>query len=149
VRTAIFIKRRHLVAVKPRDVPPDQVLHPLAALPTIKPPSPLLWRSRVIFLSSVTRGFLDRPSPAAAPLQLPSQSPFPPSMSDFGPTFDHTDCAGRCSYSPTLRSRLSRQQTGCDTDRAMEYPAFQARWLPHALALDPHARLCSSFSYVI
>ena len=29
----------------------------------------------------------------------------------------------------------------------MEYLALQARWLPtHALALDPHARLCPSFS---
>jgi len=68
-------------------------------------------------------------------------------MSDFSLTSIHTDYAGRCYHSPTLRSRLSRQQPNSDADRAMEYLALQARWLPaHALALDSHARPCPSFS---
>jgi hypothetical protein len=68
-------------------------------------------------------------------------------MSDFGPTSIHTDYAGRCCHSPTLRLRLPRQQPDSDADRAMEYLALQARWLPaYALALGPHTRPCPSFS---
>jgi hypothetical protein len=77
-------------AVKARGVPPDR---PLAALPTIKSSAVAL---QVIFLSSVTRGFLDRPSSPIilARPQLPHSSPLPwcsnhfapfNSMSDFGP----------------------------------------------------------------
>jgi hypothetical protein len=68
-------------------------------------------------------------------------------MSDFGSTSIRTDCAGRCSHSLTLRSRLPRQQLDSGADRAMKYLAFQARWLPaRALALDLYARPCPSFS---
>ena len=52
-------------------------------------------------------------------------------MSDFGSTSIHTDCAGRCSHSLTLRSRLPRQQPDSGADRVMEYLAFQARWLKY------------------
>jgi hypothetical protein len=48
-------------------------------------------------------------------------------MSGFGPTSIHSDYAGRCSHSSTLRSRLPCQQPDSDADRAMEYLALQAR----------------------
>jgi hypothetical protein len=151
----IFIKRRHLVAVQPRGAIPDQVSHPLAALPTIKSPRLLcLLLSRLSFCRVVTRGFLDHPTILARP-QLPHSSPFSlcPNhlasnlMSDFRPTSIPTDCARHCCHSPTLRSRLPRQQLDSDADRAIEYLALQARWLPaHVLALDPYTRPCLSFS---
>jgi hypothetical protein len=47
----------------------------LAALPTIKPPSPLLLQLQIIFLSSVTRGFLDRSSSPTI-LARPQLPPF-------------------------------------------------------------------------
>jgi hypothetical protein len=50
---------------------------------------------------------------------------------------------GATFHSPTLRSRLPRQQP--DSDRSIEYLALQARQLPaRALALDPHAQPCPS-----
>jgi hypothetical protein len=68
-------------------------------------------------------------------------------MSDFGPVSIHTDCTGRCSHSPILLSRLPHQQPDYDADRAIEYLSLKARQLStHALALDPHARPCPSFS---
>jgi hypothetical protein len=68
-------------------------------------------------------------------------------MSDFGPTSIHADYARRCCHSPTLRLHLPRQQPDSDVNRAMEYLALQACWLPaHTLALYPHTRQCPSFS---
>jgi hypothetical protein len=64
-------------------------------------------------------------------------------MSDFGLASIHT-VPGRCSHSPTLPSRLPRQQPDSDADRAMEYLSLKARQLP-ARALD-HAQPCPSFS---
>ena len=67
-------------------------------------------------------------------------------MSDFGLASIHT-VPGRCSHSPTLPSRLPRQQPDSDADRAMEYLSLKARQLP-ARALD-HAQPCPSFWWAL
>jgi hypothetical protein len=153
--TAISIKRRHLVAITPRGVPPDRVSPPLAALPTIKPPVPSAVAlpgylsfgcqsrlSRSPFVSNHPR------SPAAAPLWPPwCPNHFTPfnSMSDLVLPRSILTVPGAASHSSTLRSRLPRQQPDSDADHAMEYLALEARQLTaRALAFDPHARPCPS-----
>jgi hypothetical protein len=116
---------------------------------------------QVIFLSSVTRGFLDRPSPPtilACP-QLPHSRPLPwcpnhppsNSRSNFSPTSIYTNCNEHYSHSPhPLMHACLVNSLALTLGRAMEYLALQARWLPtHALALGPHAQPCPPFSHVI
>ena len=132
---------------------------PLAALLIVKPRHPLCCCTPG-YLSFECRSRLPRSpfvsnhprSPAAALLQPPflgAPVTLPPfnSMSDFGPISIHTDCTGRCSHSPILLSCLPHQQPDYDADRAIEYLSLKARQLSaRALALDPHARPCPSFS---
>jgi hypothetical protein len=115
----IFIKRRHLGAVKPRGVLP---IAPPRRFANYKAPVPSAVALQVIFLSSITRGFLDRPSSPTilARPQLPHSSPLGALIT----------LPLSASYSSTLRSRLPRQQPDSDADRAMEYLALQARQLP-------------------
>ena len=69
-------------------------------------------------------------------------------MSDFDLTSIHTDSTEHSSHSPTpFHHAFLVNIPDSDADRAMEYLGFQSRQLPvRALALDPHARPCPSFS---
>jgi hypothetical protein len=96
------IKRRHLLARPTSRRPTRSGIAPLAALPTISLPGSHFG------LGTICAPKIDRQD----------------WMSDFGPTSIHTDYAGRCCHSPTLRLRLPRQQPDSDADRAMEYLAL-------------------------